>query len=83
MFKYSLGQLIWYIMEGKLCSAPILARMCIENLHNDWSNTPEQERAFLPFGFSEIRYGTCHGTINENEAFESKVALIAFLSKEA
>lgn len=82
MFKYNLDQTVWYMMEGHICSAPILARMYVDNLHNDWCNNSEQMRVFLPFGFTEIRYGTCHGTVNEKDAFGSKSELVDYLSKE-
>ena len=82
MFKYELDQLIWYMMEGHFCSAPVLSRMYVDNLHDDWDCTQVQMDAFLQFGHTEIRYGTCGGSVNEKDAFATKAALVEHLSKE-
>lgn len=70
--KYELGQLIYYIRENRLFSAPVLARIKVENLHQDLAHTNEQKKLFTPFGESGVFYGTCHGIINESEAYSSR-----------
>lgn len=72
MFKYELDQLIYYLMDNKICSAPVLSRASIQNKHDDWNSTDEQKSTFTPFGKSGIFYGTCHGIVNEEDAFPNK-----------
>jgi len=76
MFKFELGQLIYYIMDNEICSAPILCRMCIENAHEDWIATNEQRKLFALFGEGGIYYSTCHGIISEDKAFVDQEELI-------
>lgn len=77
--KYELGQTIWYILENKPHSAKVLARKTVENLHPDFSSTKEQKEIFTPFGIDGTYYGTCHGIVEEQEAFPSKEELVAAL----
>lgn len=77
--KYNLGQTIFYLMYNAPCSATVLARMQVENLHEDWTNTKEQKALFTPFGPSGVSYKTCHGIIKEESAFASKEDLAASL----
>ena len=81
MVDVKVGTLIWYMMNGRFHSAPVLAKMVVENLHPDWTDTIEQARRFTPFGGSGTFYGTCHGLVNANEAFESKESLVESLLK--
>lgn len=80
--KYQLDQLICYIKDKKLHSAPVLARMTVENLHNDWNSTDSQIRTFTPFGPACIKYATCHGIFDEEEVAASKEELISKLFSE-
>ena len=82
MFKYDLGQLIYYFMDSRICSAEILSRIIVENLREDWVATPEQVELFTPFGKARIVYSTCHGTIPEKCAFASKKELVESLMNE-
>lgn len=70
--KFKLDQLIHYMRNNMPHSAPVLARMKVENLHEDWVCTKEQAKLFAPFGASMIAYGTCHGIVREDEAYASK-----------
>lgn len=70
---------IWYMMDNKVCSAPILATMQVENLHNDWDSTPAQAETFIPFGKAGNYYATCHGVFNEDAVFATKDELLASL----
>jgi hypothetical protein len=70
--KFELGQVVYYLLNNKVHSAPVLSRKCIENAHDDWVNTEEQRSTFAPFGHSGITYSTCHGEVSEDDAYESK-----------
>jgi hypothetical protein len=79
MFKFDLEQTIYYMRENRIHSAPVLARMIVENLKEEWANTNEQKRLFTPFGVACECYSTCHGLIQVDEAFGSKQDLVASL----
>lgn len=76
MFTFELGQTIYYIREDRIHSAPVLARMCVENEHDDWASTEAQKALFTPFGPSDVIYATCHGLISNRHAFGSRQDLI-------
>jgi hypothetical protein len=46
--------------------------MQVENLRQDWACTKEQKSFYMPFGEAGVFYSTCHGIVNEAEAFSSK-----------
>lgn len=77
----NVGELIYYMRENRIHSAPILSKMIVENKNEDLASTPEQKSVFTPFGPARIIYGTCHGQVNSNEAFKSPEALFANLLK--
>lgn len=79
MFKFDLDQLIYYMHDNRIHSAPVVARMLIENAHDDWTSTPEQRDFFTPFGKSCETYSTCHGLVSADEAYASKEDLVASL----
>ena len=74
--KYELDQIVFYIADNKICGAPILARMYVDNLHEDFAHTKEQRELFTPFGLSGVFYATCHGIIQEDNVFASKSELL-------
>lgn len=76
MFKFELEQLIYYIRENRLHSAPVLARVIVENAHDDWACTDAQKELFTPFGKSREAYATCHGFVLVEEAFASREDLV-------
>jgi len=80
--KYELGQVVYYMINNKVHSAKILARMLVENLHDDWACTPEQKKLFTPFGHSSVHYATCHALLLESEVFASKDELFESLDSE-
>ena len=67
MFKYELGELIYYMGNDRICSAPIMSRTLVDNEHNDWDATTEQAQSFMPFGKAGIYYNTCHGIYTEDQ----------------
>lgn len=72
--KYYIGQVVFYIKDNVVHSAPILARMTVENndivCYNDI-----QRRTFQSFGDSCTVYATCHGVFNEDRVFSNKKSL--------
>lgn len=77
----NLGQTIYYLRNDKLHSAPILSKMIVENAHEDFSINSLQKEIFTRFGDARIIYATCHGEVNDNEAFGTPEALFAHLLK--
>lgn len=76
MFKYNLDQVVFFISNNKIASAPILACMCVENLHEDWASTDAQKKTWTPFGLQGNYYATVHGVFLESKLFTSKEDLI-------
>ena len=74
--KYHLDQLIWYMMDNQVHSAPVLSRMQVENLHDGWAHAEEQKETWQAFGPSGRSYTTAHGTINEEDAAGTKQELL-------
>jgi hypothetical protein len=69
MFRFELGQVVYYCIDGVIHSAPIYTRMAVENLHDDWNATSEQRRIFTFLGNSCIKYRTMHGLFNETDIY--------------
>lgn len=74
--KYELDQLIYYMRDNSPHSAPVLARMRVDNLREEWAHTQEQRKLFTPFGPAGVYYSTCHGLVCESEAFASKSRML-------
>ena len=79
MFKFDLEQLIYYIRNDRICSAPVLARVIVENAREEWACTDAQKNLFTPFGAGREAYATCHGVVSAEEVFGSKQDLADFL----
>ena len=77
--KYELDQTIYYMKDNQIHSAPVLCRVTADNLHDEWCNTNEQKGTWQAFGPSGTFYSTCHGKVNENDAFGSKKELLESL----
>ena len=77
--KFELDQTIHYLLNNKPHSAPVLARMQIDNLKEGWASTKEQKTLFAPFGPAGVFYHTCHGTISETEVHASKQEMLTAL----
>ncbi len=76
MFKFDLEQTIYYIRNDRIHSAPVLARIIVENAKEDWACTDAQKELFTPFGKGREAYATCHGFVPVEEAFASKQDLV-------
>lgn len=74
--NYELNQLIYYMRDNRPHSAPVLARMRVDNLHEDWACTKEQRNLFTPFGPAGVYYSTCHGLVREDEAFAAREEML-------
>lgn len=79
MFKFDLEQTIYYVRNDRVHSAPVLARIIVENAHDDWACTDAQKELFTPFGKGREAYATCHGFVPAEDAFASKQDLVNFL----
>ena len=71
MFRFQLGQTVYYLINGIIHNAPIYTRMIVENLHDDRCVTSEQESIFMYFGNSRINYRTIHGVFDETNLYET------------
>ena len=76
MFKFELGQTIYYIRNDRIHSADVLARIIVENAKEDWACTDAQKELFTPFGKSREAYATWHGFVPVEDAFGSKQDLV-------
>jgi hypothetical protein len=72
-----LGQLVWYMNDGRPHSAKVLSIMKVENLHENWIATKEQDHFYARFGKARRVYATVHGEFED--VYESKDALLASL----
>lgn len=70
MFKFNLGQEVWYLLNNKLHKATVLARKYVDNVVG---------QSIYEFGINTITYNTVHGTFLENEVYASLDDLIAGL----
>jgi len=80
--KFELDQVIHYMHDNKPHSAPVLARMQVDNLHEEWVCNKTQQGLFAPFGPGGVYYQTCHGKVNEKEAYASKQEMLTALLAE-
>jgi len=71
-----IGELAFYMMDNRLHSATIVAKMIVENEHEDWVNTFEQKKLWMPFGKAGTFYATTHGIIEEGKIFPTKEELL-------
>lgn len=74
MFKFKLKDLIFYIRDNKVHSAPVLARRFV-----DCTDPQSNSDIYKRFGEPNISYSTCHGIVYEKEAFASKEELLKSL----
>lgn len=77
--KYELDQVIYYLRNNKIHAAPVLSRKHVDNLMQEAACTEQQKVFFTRFGLSGTWYSTCHGAVNEADAFASKEELLASL----
>ena len=78
-FKFELDQVVFFIRENRVHSAPVLARMLCENLRPNYNSTPAQREVFTPFGVDGEYYGTCFGIMPASSLFATKEDLAANL----
>lgn len=76
MFKFELNQLIFYVRNDRIHSAPVLSRMIVENAHENWVANKEQSELFTTFGPAQEVYATCHGSVFADAAYASRQELI-------
>lgn len=75
MFKYNLNQIVWYLLDGDIHSAPILSRKYIDN-KTTTACTEAQKDLFEAFGKAGIQYSTVHAILSEDRIFGSKEELL-------
>ena len=73
MFKYNMDQTVYYMMDNRVHSAPVLARRYVETA----ANIPSRAHV----GENSIVYGTTHGTFHERNLFTSLKDLLNYLGE--
>jgi hypothetical protein len=79
---YSVGELIFFLQNNRVHSAPVLSRQVITVCADRIPSSNEQEKLFRPFGPSGVKYATCHGIVRADEAFFTQNALADSLRSE-
>lgn len=78
---FTVGETIFYLRENRIHSAPVLSRRIINVRADIKPHAEEQDCLFSHFGPEGITYFTCHGEVEQREAFESRDALADSLRK--
>lgn len=75
---FELDQTIFYMKDNKVCSAPILSIMTVQNSKKLDSATPEQRKIFNRFGRDGIFISTIHGEfeVDGETVFATKQELL-------
>lgn len=77
MFKYEIGQTVWYMMDNKVHSAKIGARVVQEV-------DPEFQKTRAGGNWNpKLLYGTIHGNWREDQLFRSADDLLCSLKSNA
>lgn len=71
------GDLIFYMNDGRVHSAALLSKLTVENAHEDFAHTPEQCEFFTRFGTTRTVYATCHGEFEK--VYSTKEELLSAL----
>ena len=82
MFKFELDQLVFFLKDNRFHSAPVLSRKYVDNQHEDWDSTPEQQHSFKRFGDGGIIYATINGEHQEGDLYASKIELVNELARD-
>ena len=75
MFKYNIGQTVWYMFENKIATAPIGART-IQEVDPEFQKTRAGSNWNL-----KLLYATIHGNWREEQLFGSLKELSQFLDE--
>ena len=73
--KFELGQVVWYLDDNLVHSAPVLSRVLFQ--YKTSSLIPPIFNGLK--GYGEEIYATCHGTYSGNKLFASKQELLESL----
>lgn len=76
MFKFKLGQTVYFICDNKINSAVITSRQLVENLLTEGGNRQKNS-----FGYDGLNYATQAGTHNEKNLFASVKEATDFLAE--
>lgn len=78
MFKYSLGQEVWFLKNNQVCHSVIRSRQYIDNKNKAKydSLTRDQQITHCFFGPEDIKYSLGELVLPENKVFPSKKDLL-------
>ncbi len=82
MFKFELGQTVYYLVDNRVHSAPVLCRMYVEVWRPKVYVEEAASEDYLQFGPWRAEYGTCHGEHHERDLFASREELAAAIIEE-
>lgn len=77
--QFTLGDIVWYMLDNKFHSAPIQSIMTVQNAHEDWAHTPEQKKLYTGFGPAGTFILTVHAILPVSRVFASKEDLVESL----
>lgn len=75
MFKYALGQVVYYVKDNKFHSSQIFSRKLVETL-------PDKENYSTTYGKNSIVYAVANGNYYEHALFDSVDGLAFHMRKE-
>lgn len=75
MFRYELGQVVYYLKGDVVHSAPIISRKLVDNAIAQENLTKQQEEFFCQLGKSGESYATCHGVFPVGVLYPTREAL--------
>lgn len=75
MFKYKLGQTVYYVKDNKFHSSQVFSRKLVETL-------PDKEKYATTYGKNSIMYAVANGNYYEHGLFDSVDALAYHLRTE-
>lgn len=73
--RFQVNQIIYYLLDNKVQSAPVRSRIKVEND----SAFESAKDSILVFGQTRIKYATKHGIFGEEEVAISKAELLTML----
>ena len=75
-FKFGLDDIVFYLKNNKICSASVLSRMVVENVHENLKAPDELRQIFCRFGDSGVFYSTYYGVFAEEDLFRTREELM-------
>lgn len=73
MFKYEIGQKVFYLCNNKLCSGEVISRSHVENCKGYEKkmsyDSVVTDKFYMPFGEAGTFYKVCEGIFTEEDLY--------------